>query len=253
MFDLKTRKRDFEQQLFFLLEKSQTSGTKSKFQEIERRKVARPRDRRAQRDLFDIFAFRKPSLTVSFHHHRSTPRNRRTPTFFFFLSKRDRYKNEKKKKRKEVCELREAHRGFCLPRSFRRRRNDLSERNEKRSFLIIARLRERAFFHAALPPRETKNETHTKRKEKTRTPKNTPPFLKMSQHDATKKVEKLFFCSFFYAKTGDGSVADVLVRGFPLAPKRLLTLCLRLVSWSERGKKTYELFLNEAFFLPFLV
>jgi|TARA_B100000073_G_scaffold279346_1_gene239852 hypothetical protein len=99
MFDLKTRKRDFEQQLFFLLEKSQTSGTKSKFQEIERRKVARPRDRRAQRDLFDIFAFRKPSLTVSFHHHRSTPRNRRTPTFFFFSLKTRSIQKRKEEKR----------------------------------------------------------------------------------------------------------------------------------------------------------
>ena len=198
MFDLKTRKRDFEQQLFFLLEKSQTSGTKSKFQEIERRKVARPRDRRAQRDLFDIFAFRKPSLTVSFHHHRSTPRNRRTPTFFFFSLKTRSIQKRKEKKRKEVCELRKTLGGFCLPRSFRRRRrNDLSERTKSALFFIIARLRERAFFSRRPPPRETKNETHTKRKEKTRTPKNTPPFLKMSQHDATKKVEKLFFCSFF--------------------------------------------------------
>ena len=53
-----------------------------------------------------------------------------------------------------------------------------------------------AAFHAALP-REKRKTRHTKRKEKTRTPKNTPPFLKMLQHDATKKVEKLFFCSFF--------------------------------------------------------
>tara|TARA_B100000085_G_scaffold176154_1_gene160488 strand:+ start:1434 stop:1730 length:297 start_codon:yes stop_codon:yes gene_type:complete len=71
--------------------------------------------------------------------------------------------------------------------------------NERKALFSSSSLdfRERAFFSRRPPPRETKNETHTKRKEKTRTPKNTPPFLKMSQHDATKKVEKLFFCSFF--------------------------------------------------------
>ena len=195
MFDLKTRKRDFEQQLFFLLEKSQTSGTKSKFQEIERRKVARPRDRRAQRDLFDIFAFRKPSLTVSFHHHRSTPRNRRTPTFFFFSLKTRSIQKRKEEKRSVRAQKEKG--GLCLPRSFRRRRrNDLSA--EKVNLFSSSSLdfENAPSFHAALP-REKRKTRHTKRKEKTRTPKNTPPFLKMLQHDATKKVEKLFFCSFF--------------------------------------------------------
>ena len=206
MFDLKTRKRDFEQQLFFLLEKSQTSGTKSKFQANERRKVARPRDRRAQKVMW---RFLSSAIVPTTPSERSQTRDicffiiiarrRETeehPPSSFSLSKRVRYKNEKK--RKEVCELRKTLKVFCLPRSFRRRRrNDLSERTKSALFFIIARLRERAFFSRRPPPRETKNETHTKRKEKTRTPKNTPPFLKMLQHDATKKVEKLFFCSFF--------------------------------------------------------
>ena len=203
MFDLKTRKRDFEQQLFFLLEKSQTSGTKSKFQEIERRKVARPRDRRAQNDLYLPRSPSERSQTRDICFFIINARRRETeehPPSSFSLSKRDRYKNEKKRKEKK-CASSEAHRGFCLPRSFRRRRrNDLSERTKSALFFIIARLRERAFFSRRPPPRETKNETHTKRKEKTRTPKNTPPFLKMSQHDATKKVEKLFFCSLFLRK-----------------------------------------------------
>jgi len=104
MFDLKTRKRDFEHQLFFLLEKSQTSGRKSKFQEIERRKVARPRDRRAQ-NLGSVFVFRDRSddavgtISVVFHHHRSTPRNRRTSTFFFFSLKTRSIQKRKEKKR----------------------------------------------------------------------------------------------------------------------------------------------------------
>ena len=169
MFDLKTRKRDFEQQLFFLLEKSQTSGTKSKFQEIERRKVARPRDRRAQRDLFDIFAFRKPSLTVSFHHHRSTPRNRRTPTFFFFSLKTRSIQKRKEKKRKEVCELRKKREVFV----FRDRSADavrtISVWTKSALFFIIARLRERAFFSRRPPPRETKNETHEEKRKDSHT------------------------------------------------------------------------------------
>ena len=166
MFDLKTRKRDFEQQLFFLLEKSQTSGTKSKFQEIERRKVARPRDRRAQRDLFDIFAFRKPSLTVSFHHHRSTPRNRRTPTFFFFSLKTRSIQKRKEKKRKEVCELRKRIEVFV----FRDRSADAVGTisvNERKALFSSSSLdfENAPSFHAALP-REKRKTRHTRREKK---------------------------------------------------------------------------------------
>ena len=162
MFDLKTRKRDFEQQLFFLLEKSQTSGTKSKFQEIERRKVARPRDRRAQRDLFDIFAFRKPSLTVSFHHHRSTPRNRRTPTFFFFSLKTRSIQKRKEEKRSVRAQKRETSNALLSSAIVPTTPSERSQINEGEAFFIIARLRERAkraFFSRRPPPRETKNET----------------------------------------------------------------------------------------------
>ena len=104
MFDLKTRKRDFEHQLFFLLEKSQTSGRKSKFQAIERRKVARPRDRRAQSVIRVFFclprSFRRRlrndlrRFRTTFHHHRSTPRNR--PKIQRRYAKRERKRAQKK-------------------------------------------------------------------------------------------------------------------------------------------------------------
>ena len=134
------------------------------------------------------------------------------PPSSFSLSKRDRYKNEKK--RKEVCELRKKREVYV----FRDRSADAVGTisvNERKALFSSSSLdfENAPSFHAALP-REKRKTRHTKRKEKTRTPKNTPPFLKMSQHVATKKVEKLFFCSpSFYAKTGDGSLADVLVRG----------------------------------------
>ena len=197
MFDLKTRKRDFEQQLFFLLEKSQTSGTKSKFQEIERRKVTRPRDRRAQRDLFDIFAFRKltHSLFSSSSLDAEKPKNTH---LLLFLSQNAIDTKTKRKEKKRSVRAQKRIEVFV----FRDRSADAVGTisvNERKALFSSSSLdfRERAFFSRRPPPRETKNETHTKRKEKTRTPKNTPPFLKMSQHDATKKVEKLFFCSFF--------------------------------------------------------
>ena len=174
MFDLKTRKRDFEHQLFFLLEKSQTSGRKSKFQEIERRKVARPRDRRAQ-NLGSVFVFRDRSadavgtISVVFHHHRSTPRNRRTSTFFFFSQNAF---DTKTKRREKKCASSEVRVHFCLPRSFRRRRrNDLRKLKEG-FFSIIARLRERAkraFFSRRPPPRETKNETREEKRKDSHT------------------------------------------------------------------------------------
>ena len=154
MFDLKTRKRDFEHQLFFLLEKSQTSGRKSKFQEIERRKVARPRDRRAQ-SVIRVF--------------------------------------------------------FCLPRSFRRRRrNDLRKLKEGffPSSLDFENAQNAPSFHAALP-REKRKTRHAKRKEKTRTLKNTPPFQRCHSTTQPKRWKNFSSAPSFYAKTGDGSLADV--------------------------------------------
>ena len=201
----------------------------------------------------DAFGTISDNRYLFFHHHRSTPRNRRTPTFFFFSLKTRSIQKRKEEKRSVRAQKEKG--GLCLPRSFRRRRrNDLSERTKSALFFIIARLRERAFFSRRPPPRETKNETHTKRKEKTRTPKNTPPFLKMSQHVATKKRWKNFSSALplFTLKPETGVSRTSLFAVLPLAPKRL-TLLPSLVSWSERGKRHAELFLNEAFFLPFLV
>ena len=216
MFDLKTRKRDFEHQLFFLLEKSQTSGRKSKFQEIERRKVARPRDRRAQ-NLGSVFVFRDRSadavgtISVVFHHHRSTPRNRRTSTFFFFSQNAFDTKTKRKEKK---CASSEVRVHFCLPRSFRRRRrNDLRKLKEGffPSSLDFENAQNAPSFHAALP-REKRKTRHAKRKEKTRTLKNTPPFQRCHSTTQPKRWKNFSSAPSFYAKTGDGSLADVRSR-----------------------------------------
>ena len=119
------------------------------------------------------------------------------PPSSFSLSKRVRYKNEKKRKEKK-CASSERHWEVFV---FRDRSADAVGTisvNERKALFSSSSLdfENAPSFHAALP-REKRKTRHTKRKEKTRTPKNTPPFLKMLQHDATKKVEKLFFCSFF--------------------------------------------------------
>ena len=174
MFDLKTRKRDFEQQLFFLLEKSQTSGTKSKFQEIERRKVARPRDRRAQKVMW---RFLSSAIVPTTPSERSQTRDicffiiiarrRETeehPPSSFSLSKRDRYKNEKK--RKEVCELRKKREVYV----FRDRSADAVGTisvNERKALFSSSSLdfENAPSFHAALP-REKRKTRHTRREKK---------------------------------------------------------------------------------------
>ena len=171
MFDLKTRKRDFEHQLFFLLEKSQTSGRKSKFQEIKRRKVARPRDRRAQMNYPCAFC-----LPRSFRRRRRNDLSRLSSSsldaekpknnhLLLFLSQNA--FDTKTKRREKKCASSEVQLHFCLPRSFRDLRN-----HRKRAFSIIARLRERAkraFFSRRPPPRETKNETREEKRKDSHT------------------------------------------------------------------------------------
>ena len=222
MFDLKTRKRDFEHQLFFLLEKSQTSGRKSKFQEIERRKVARPRDRRAQsvirvffclprsfrrrlrNDLrYEIFVFSSSSLDAE------KPKNNH---LLLFLSQNA--FDTKTKRREKKCASSEVRVHFCLPRSFRRRRrNDLRKLKEGffPSSLDFENAQNAPSFHAALP-REKRKTRHAKRKEKTRTLKNTPPFQRCHSTTQPKRWKNFSSAPSFYAKTGDGSLADVRSR-----------------------------------------
>ena len=178
MFDLKTRKRDFEQQLFFLLEKSQTSGTKSKFQEIERRKVARPRDRRAQKVMW---RFLSSAIVPTTPSERSQTRDicffiiiarrRETeehPPSSFSLSKRDRYKNEKK--RKEVCELRKKREVYV----FRDRSADavgtISVQRKLISFLHHrSTSRTRLLFTPPSPARNEKRDTHEEKRKDSHT------------------------------------------------------------------------------------
>ena len=121
------------------------------------------------------------------------------PPSSFSLSKRVRYKNEKKRKEKK-CASSERHWVLLSSAIVPPTPSERSQYERKALFSSSSLDFENApSFHAALP-REKRKTRHTKRKEKTRTLKNTPPFLKMLQHDATKKVEKLFFCSFFLRK-----------------------------------------------------
>ena len=243
MFDLKTRKRDFEQQLFFLLEKSQTSLQIPRDRTKKSCATARPTSSESNVAFFvfrdrsdDAFGTISDNRYLFFHHHRSTPRNRRTSTFFFFSLKTRSIQKRKEEKRSVRAQKEKG--GLCLPRSFRRRRrNDLSA--EKVNLFSSSSLdfENAPSFHAALP-REKRKTRHTKRKEKTRTPKNTPPFLKMSQHVATKKRWKNFSSALplFTLKPETGVSRTSLFAVLPLAPKRV-TLLPSLVSWSERGKR----------------
>ena len=204
MFDLKTRKRDFEHQLFFLLEKSQTSGRKSKFQAIERRKVARPRDRRAQsvirvffclprsfrrrlrNDLrYEIFVFSSSSLDAE------KPKNIH---LLLFLSKRVRYKNEKK--RKEVCELRSTRTllsSAIVPRSQKWRKGSFFHHRS------TSRTRKTRLLFT--PPSPARNEKRDTRREKKRLAhlKTPRPFKDVTARH-NQKGGKTFFCSLFLRK-----------------------------------------------------
>ena len=171
MFDLKTRKRDFEQQLFFLLEKSQTSLQIPRDRTKKSCATARPTSSESNVAFFvfrdrsdDAFGTISDKRYLFFHHHRSTPRNRRTPTFFFFSLKTRSIQKRKEEKRSVRAQKEKG--GLCLPRSFRRRRrNDLSM-NEKGSFLHHrSTSRTRLLF---TPPSPARNEKRDTRREKKR-------------------------------------------------------------------------------------
>ena len=258
MFDLKTRKRDFEHQLFFLLEKSQTSGRKSKFQAIERRKVARPRDRRAQsvirvffclprsfrrrlrNDLrYEIFVFSSSSLDAE------KPKNNH---LLLFLSQNA--FDTKTKRREKKCASSEVRVHFCLPRSFRRRRrNDLRKLKEG-FFSIIARLRERAkrAFFSRRPQTSRPNEKRDTRREKKRLAhlKTPRPFKDVTARH-NQKGRKTFLLLPLFTQKPETGVSRTSVRGLPkrVTLRRMTMMPSSSVSLSEREKTCEIVFVTK--------
>ena len=171
MFDLKTRKRDFEQQLFFLLEKSQTSLQIPRDRTKKSCATARPTSSESvRRFLSSAIVPTTPSersQTIDLGFFIIIARRRETeehPPSSFSLSKRDRYKNEKK--RKEVCELRKKREVYV----FRDRSADavgtISVQRKLISFLHHrSTSRTRLLF---TPPSPARNEKRDTRREKKR-------------------------------------------------------------------------------------
>ena len=120
---------------------------------------------------------------------------------------------------------------------------------EKRSFLHHrSTSRTRLLF---TPPSPARNEKRDTRREKKRLAhlKTPRPFKDVTARRNQKGGKTFLLLPLFTQKPETGVSRTSLFAVLPLAPKRL-TLCLR---WSlcPREKRHAELFLNEAFFLPF--
>ena len=243
MFDLKTRKRDFEQQLFFLLEKSQTPGTKANSKRSNEEKL-RDRATNELREICSTFLpsenLRSQSLFIIIARRRETEEH---PPSSFSLSKRDRYKNEKKRKEKKCASSERRIEVFV----FRDRSADAVGTisvNERKALFSSSSLdfENALLFTPPSPARNEKRDTHEERKKRLAHLK-TPALSKDVAARRNQKGGKTFLLLLLFTlKPETGVSRTSLFAVLPLAPKRLLTLCLRLVSWSERGEKTANCF-----------